>query len=102
MSGPDGRKFKLRAPTTHDFTSEPVLVGKIVQKASMKVDGQDRIFLVIDTGSALAQVYESKALEDLFKIGDVGDDCSLEYKGEKDLGGGRTFKRFSVAVWTSK
>lgn len=100
MSGAGGRKYKIRNPTNHDFTSDPVLEGKIVQKAMMKVDGQDRVFLVIDNGSDLSQVYESKALEDVFKLGDVGDFCRLEYKGEKDLGGGRTFKRFSVAVWS--
>lgn len=100
MQGPGGRKYKIRSATLHDFTSEPILEGRIVQKGSVNIDGDDRLFVDIDSPEGISKVYESKALEELFKLGAVGDVCKLVYRGEKDLGGGRSFKRFSVEVWT--
>ena len=100
MKDAAGRKYKVRQASDHDFTAEPHLEGKIVQTGSLEIEGQKRPFLVVDTGTVLSRIYESKALEDAFRLAEIGDTLSITYTGEKDLGGGRTFKRFSVAVWS--
>lgn len=100
MASADGRKYKVRAPVQHDFTSEPVLEGQIVQTGTMKIDGEDRDFMVVVSATSLSQVFRSTGLAEAFDASDVGDFVRLEYKGTKDLGGGRTFKRYSVAVWS--
>ena len=100
MIGAGGRKFKVRNPTPHDFTSEPSLTGKVVAFGSIEIEDEEREMVLIDTGATISQVYRTKALEDVFTKAAIGDTVELIYGGEKELGGGRSFKKFSVAVWT--
>ena len=99
MKSASGRKYLVRNPTDHDFTTTPKVEGKIVQIGSIEIEGKDRPFVVIETDKGLSRVFESKAKEDLFAVAKVGLSCSIVYQGEKDLGSGRSFQKFSVEVW---
>jgi hypothetical protein len=100
MKDSSGRKYKVRIPNTHDFESVPSITGIVVAFGEHDVKGERRAFVVLDSGESISRVYESKALEELFKSGDVGDHVKLTYSGEKDLGGGKSYKKISVEVWT--
>lgn len=99
MKSPSGRKYLVRNPTDHDFVTTPKVEGKIVQVGTIEIEGKDRPFIVVETEKGLSRVFESKAKEDLFSQAKVGRFCSIVYQGEKDLGSGRTFQKFSVEVW---
>lgn len=99
MKSASGRKYLVRNPTDHDFTANPKVEGKIVQTGTIEIEGKDRPFIVVETEKGLSRVFESKAKEDLFQQAKVGRFCSIVYQGEKDLGSGRTFQKFSVEVW---
>lgn len=100
MKGADGRVYKVRNATAHNFEETPLLEGTLVQKAAVTVEGEERMFIVIDTGSFLSQVFESAGLADLFKNGDIKDHVRIQFEGKKDIGGGKSFNKFNVEVWS--
>lgn len=94
------KQYKLRTTSTHDFEREPTLEGRIVNMEPIQVGAKFRHSMVIDTGEAMARVFQSKALEEIWTKGELGDMVRLTYGGKKPLSEGRSFSRFSVLLWT--
>lgn len=94
------RTYKTRTAVDQDFKVEAVVEG-VVSAIDHFMDGdQERRFLLIDTGSSLRRVYQSKALDDVFAQVVVGDGVRIEYKGEKALDGGKRFHIYDAALWS--
>lgn len=96
------RRYKLRTVSSHDFERDPVLEGRIVDMDPIDVEGSERKSIIVDTGDAMARVFESKALEEIWVVGDLGDMVKLTFGGKKPLPGGHTFSRFSVVLWSDE
>jgi len=95
------RKYKLRSEDVHNWDHLPVVEGQVASKGSQKIGKDDRAYLLIDTGTFVARVYESTALEELFKVVEVGDCVYLESLGTfATKQAGRMFRRFKFRVWT--
>lgn len=94
------RKYKVKSIDVVDWEVNSVIEGVILDYETMKVKDDDRLTMVIDTGQTKARVWHSKALEEAFSLGVVGDNIRIEFKGKVPISGGHTFNRFSVAVWT--
>lgn len=93
------RKFKVRSLDTHDFNVEPDIEGTIVELGVLDVKGDDRTFMVIDTGQRLRRVFHSTGLNEAFELGTPGDHIAIEFHGKVTITGGHTFNRFQVQVW---
>ena len=99
---PRQRKYKFRSETAHNFDRYPTLEGQIVRFDHLKVGKEKRVYAVIDTGDATTMLFESLALQEVFKQGAVGDFVCVEFHGKKSLAGGKTFNKFSVQLWTEE
>ena len=93
------RKYKVRTESPHNFDVEPVCEGRIVKFDKLEIDGEERLFMVVDTVHTLAQVFHSHGLTPAFDDGVVGDMIRVVFHGKKKLKGSKTFNRFSVQVW---
>lgn len=93
------RKFKVRSEDVWDEEINPVLTGVIVRFEPFKVDKEERLTMLIDTGKALVRIWHSHALSEAFEVGKSGDGIRLEYQKTVPLKGGKTYKRISVQVW---
>ncbi len=93
------RKYKVRTESPHDFATNPTCEGRIVKIDTIQVEKKDRLFMVIDTRSTLAQVFHSHALTPAFDEAEVGDGIRIVFHGKKKRPGGKTFNKFSAQVW---
>lgn len=96
------RTYKVRSVDSIDWEKTPVLEGKVLSMESIKVGEEERDVMVIDTGSQKVRVFHSAALDEAFSMAELGDSIRLEFRGKVALKGGKTFNRFSVAVWTGE
>ncbi len=96
------RQYKLRTISSHDFERDPVLEGRIVDMQPILVGDKSRQSIVIDTGDAMSRVFESKALEEIWGLGECGDMVKISFGGKKPLPEGRSFARFSVLLWSDE
>lgn len=96
------RKYKVRTLDTADFNRDPDLEGVIAEYGSIDVKGDERAFVVIDTGQRKVRVFHSTALKDAFEQGEPGDHIRIEFRGKVKIEGGHTFNRFQVQVWTEE
>lgn len=94
------KRYKLRTVSSHDFERDPILEGRIVDMDPIDVEGSERRSIVVDSGDAMARVFESKALEEIWDLGELGDMVKLTFGGKKPLPGGHSFSRFSVVLWS--
>lgn len=96
------RRYKVKSIDAVDWEKTPLVEGKILNLEPMMVDDEERLTMIIDTGQTQVRVWQSKALDDAFTLGEVGDSIRIEFKGKVPLKGSKTFNRFSVAVWTGE
>lgn len=94
------RVYKVRSLDTVDWNTNPDLEGLIVEYGSIEVKGEERAFMVIDTGQQKVRVFHSTALHEAFELGVQGDHIHIAFRGKVNIVGGHTFNRFQVQVWT--
>ncbi len=94
------QKFRTRSTRNAKWDTMPVVEGIMTEKGIHKDDERDAAFIVIDTGVSLVRIYESKDLEDVFKLAKPGDHVRIEWLESVTLPGGKRFTRFDSSVWT--
>lgn len=95
-------QYKTRSVRNADFDRWPIVKGRMVEKGVHKDDKRDAPFIVVDTGTSLVRIYESKDLEELFSVVEVGDGVRVEFLEMVALEGGRKFRRFDSSCWTGE
>ncbi|MCP4901012.1 MAG: hypothetical protein GY906_28925 [bacterium] len=92
--------FKTRSIRTAKWDVMPVVRGKVVEKGEHVDDKRPAPFIVVDTGVSLVRVYQSKDLDELFSVVEVGDSASIEFLEMVALEKGRRFRSFDASCWT--
>ena len=93
--------FKFRSTRNVDWNRVPKVIGRVVEKGSHPLDGEEREYIVLDDGPALHRVYRAADLGDAFKVAAIGDMVSIEFVESITLKKtGRKLNRFNVAVWS--
>ena len=94
-------QYKFRTVDTIVWKDGMVVTGTIAELGSMEIEGNQRKFMIGDTGTALCRVFEAAGLEDAWEHATVGDSINIENHGLKPTKGGRSFRQFAVQVWTN-
>lgn len=93
------REYTHRSIDVWDEELQPIVEGVVTTIEPFKVDDEERDTLVIETPEGFLRIWHSGALKEAFELAVVGNGIRLVYKGRKAIGGNKTFKRISVAVW---
>ena len=92
--------YKFRSVVTVDFEKIPVVVGRIVSRETIEIDGKPRLAVNIDSRSGLYRVFETFQLADAFKAAADGDGILIHYLLTKTTRtAGRRLKQFNVQVF---
>lgn len=94
------QKFKHRSTRNANWDTMPLVEGVMTERGTHKDDKRDAPFIVVDTTVSLVRIYESKDLEDLFKVVKPGDRVRIEFLESVNLPGGKRFTRFDTSCWT--
>lgn len=93
------RRMKSRSTDNVDWDIDTEFEGRVVDRGEAEINKKPRTYLTIDTGLRLIRIFESKALEDLFKHAEPGDMCRIVHHGLKQISDGKTFRRFEHQLW---
>lgn len=94
------RQYKVRTTDDVAWSDGLNVTGVVTDLGHLEIDGKRRPFVVVDTGGTLARVFHSEALDDVFKQAARGDSVSLTALPMVKTKAGRTYRPFSVQLWT--
>jgi hypothetical protein len=95
-------------PPNHDFKKEPVLTGivhsirSVPQKRGKKTEPVGVMHVADKVTGEICAVWESSALEELFKTAKPGNAVYIKSEGVQKLKGKKTLKKFTVAIGPGK
>lgn len=92
--------FKYRSVVTVDFDKHPIVVGRVVKKEVIEIEGEKRNAIHVDAVDGLYQVFESVGLAEAFHSASVGDGIIIHYLQTKSLKkSGRKMRQFNAQVF---
>ena len=96
----DTRKYKTRSKVDVQWVPGLNIEGKIVEFGTLPESAESRRFMVVDTAETLYRIYESKDLEEAFKLAEIGDSISVTFIGKKSIKGNKSFSSFNTRLWS--
>jgi len=96
------RNYKYQSRVVANWDRIPVVEGRVLSRGSVKIDGKDREYLMVETTEGEVQVFTSAGLADLFAAVKVGFHVRVEFLALVQTKKDRTFRQFRASCWTEE